>query len=232
DIDELIAQADSLEAAGNFDEAILALEKAVALRASAQLQERIGGLKEKQKVARLEQLLENGFNALKAGRYSAARDLYKEAVSLEPNSKEARTGYEKASSLYLANIRYDQNLANADKYIKEGRYPLAAKFFNDAMAARPNNVPPSQQAEEDRIREKIEEQSAETPVVIVSDKRTYVSIIRVFAPERFRDKELSLFPDVYTVKGTRSGYRTVEVELRVDATKPNQKIQVICTEKL
>ena len=48
----------------------------------------------------------------------AARKLYREAVALAPESKEARTGLEKASSLYLANIRYTQNIASAAKYLK------------------------------------------------------------------------------------------------------------------
>ena len=33
---------------------------------------------------------------------------YSEALALAPDSEEARTGLEKASSLYLANIRYSQ----------------------------------------------------------------------------------------------------------------------------
>ncbi|MEM8866967.1 MAG: hypothetical protein AAGC73_01740 [Verrucomicrobiota bacterium] len=232
DLDVLIEQADAFEANGAIDRAIESLQQALALRASPELEQRIEAMKAKQKAANLEVLLEDGFNALKAGRYADARDLYKEAVALAPESKEARTGYEKASSLYLAFIRYDQNLANADKFINEGRYPRAAKFFNLAMTSRPNNVPASKQTTEDRVRAKLNAQSMETPVTIISDKRTYVSIIRVFAPERFKDKELSLFPDVYTVKGTRKGYKAVEVELKVDATKPNQRIEVTCTEKL
>ena len=41
-------------------------------------------------------LLEDGYSALKAGSYDGARQLYREAVALAPESKEARTGLEKA----------------------------------------------------------------------------------------------------------------------------------------
>lgn len=228
----LIAEAGKAEAEGRFADAIKALEAAIALKPTTEQQKRLVALKEQYKAVRLEQLLVTGFDALKAGRYEAARDLYKEAIALAPESKEARTGLEKASSLYLANIRYTQNISNASKYIKEGRYPLAAKFFNDAMASRPSTASPSQLAAEQKLRTVIDEQSQEVTVTVESDKRTYVSIIGVLPPDRFKDMELNLFPDVYTVKGTRSGYKPVEIELKVDATKKNQKITVECTEKL
>lgn len=218
------------EAEGDLPTAIAALEAAITIRPSPELTERLDQLKAKELAARLEVLLETGYNALKAGSYDAARKLYKEAVDIAPESKEARTGLEKASSLYLANIRYSQNMSSAAKYLKEGRFPLAAKFFNDAMKSRPSTVPPSQIREESRIRTELAVQSQEVSVHIVSDKRTYVSLIGVFAPDRFKEKDLKLFPDVYKYKGTRKGYRTVEVEFKVDA-RNSIELEVICTEK-
>lgn len=227
----LLAEATAAEAAREYPKAIKALEAAIALKPTAEQEQRLADLRVKYKAIRLEELLATGYDALKAGSYEAARDTYKEAVALDANSKEARTGLEKASSLYLANIRYRQNMTNAEKYMKEGRFPLAANFFNDAMRSRPSNVPPSQLADEKRIREVLDAQSEKVSVTIDSDKRTYVSIIGVLPPDRFKETDLKLYPDVYTVKGTRTGYETVEIELTVDATKPNQTITVECTEK-
>ena len=152
-------------------------------------------------------------------------------MALAPQSKEARTGYEKASSLYLAHIRYTQNLATADKYCEEGRYPLASKFFNKAMAARPSTLSVTQQTQEARIRAELERESTEVAVTIVSDKRTHVSMIGVFAPEKLKSRELNLFPDVYKVMGTRKGYRTVEREIRIDSRTAGKEIEIKCTQK-
>ncbi len=220
------------EKAEDFGAAITALEAALQLKSSAEQVARLAQLKEKYKAARLEILLADGYEALQSGRYEAARNFYKEAVALAPESKEARNGLEKASSLYLANIRYSQNIAAAAKYIKEGRFPLAAKLFNDAMASRPSKVVPSQIAEENRIRAALEAQSEEVSVTLKSDKRTYVSIIGVLPPDRFKETELQLFPDVYKVRATRSGYQSVEIEFKVDATQGNQTLIIECTEKL
>jgi tetratricopeptide (TPR) repeat protein len=232
DYQALLVEANSAEGEGNYAAAIKALESAIALKPTAEQQKRLLELQVKYKAARLEELLASGYDALKAGRYEGARNIYKEAVAIAPDSKEARTGLEKSSSLYLANIRYSQNLTNAAKYVKEGRYPLAAKFFNDAMSSRPSNAPAAQLTEETRLRKAIDAQSSEVAVMVDSDKRTYVSIIGVLPPDRFSKKELKLFPDVYTVKGTRSGYKPVEIELKVDASKQNQTITVECSEKL
>ena len=232
DFQALVAGSIQAEQAGDFGAAVASLEAALQIKSSAEQQARLVELKESYKAARLEILLADGFDALKSGRYEAARDLYKEAVALAPDSKEARTGLEKASSLYLANIRYSQSVAAATKQISDGRFPLAAKLFNEAMASRPSSVGLSQQAEEARIRAALAAQLNEVKVTIESDKRTYVSIIGVLPPDRFREENLKLFPDVYKVRGNRPGYESVEIDLKVDATKPNPRITVECTEKL
>lgn len=229
---KLVRQSEDEAASGELGLAIASLESALEIMSSAEQEARLAELKERYKATRLEILLTDGYDALVAGRYEAARNFYKEAIALAPDSKEARTGLEKASSLYLANIRYSQNMAGAARYIKEGRFPLAAKFFNDAMSSRPSNVVPSQNAEETRIRDILEAQSAEVSVTIRSDRRTFVSMIGVFPPDRLREKELKLFPDVYKLRGTRSGYKPVEIEFKVDATQTNPTITVECTEKI
>jgi tetratricopeptide (TPR) repeat protein len=225
-----LALATKAEAEGDLLAAVTALEVAIAIRPSPDLNERLTQLKLKAKAARLKVLLEDGYNALKAGSFAGARELYREAVALAPESKEARTGLEKASSLYLANIRYTQNITSAAKYLQEGRYPLAAKFFNDAMTSRPSSVPLSQVQEESRLRAELAIQGQQVELHVVSDKKTYVSIIGVFAPERFKEKDLKLYPDVYKLKGTRKGYRSIEIEIKID-TRSSKEIKVICTEK-
>ena len=232
DFDKLIERSRAAEAAGDLPAAIADIEAALELKKDAAQQERLAKLQAQYKAARLETLLADGFQALKDGRYEAARNLYKEAVALDANSKEARTGLEKASSLYLANIRYSQNVASAERYIEEGRYPLAAKLFNQAMTSRPAKLAPSKLGREQTIRETLEAQSKEVPVTVASDGRTFVSIIGVLPPDRFKEKDLKLFPDVYKIRGTRRGYKEVEKEFKVDATKGSQTINVECTEKI
>ena len=62
-------------------------------------------------------------------------------------------------------------------------------------------------------------QSQQVGLQVISDKKTYVSLIGVFAPERFKEKDLKLYPDVYKLMGTRKGYRSIEIEIKVDHSK-------------
>lgn len=98
------------------------------------------------------------------------------------------------------------------------------------MTSRPSTVPPSKIQEESRIRSALALQSQEIALQIISDKKTYVSIIGVFAPERFKQKDLKLFPDVYQLKGTRTGYRPIQKVIQLDS-KSSKEIELICTEK-
>ena len=232
DYQALLKQVAAAEAAGQYQVAITALEAALDLKHSPEQVLRLESLRKLLQAAQLEHLLATGYAALQAGDFEAARNAYKESIALAPNSVEAQAGLEKASSLYLASIRFNQNLVSAAKYAEEGRFPLAAKFFNNAMASRPSTIGSKELAEEARLRELLELQSQEVAVVVESDKRTYVSIIGVLPPDRFRSTELQLFPDVYIIKGTRPGYAPVEVEFKVNAAQPSQVVEVICRKKL
>ena len=227
-----LLEVDAAEASGDYKLAVHALESALDLKSSAKLLVRLQLLKKKLQADELEQLLATGFAALQAGDFESARNTYRSSVALAADSKEAQAGLEKASSLYLASIRFNQNLASAAKYVEAGRYPLAAKLFNNAMSLRPSAIGSQQLAEEIRLREILELQSQKVVISLQSDKRTYVSIISVLPPDRFRSTELRLFPDVYTIKGTRPGYVPIEVEFRVEAGLTNPVIKITCSEKI
>ena len=130
----------------------------------------------------------------------------------------------------MASIRYLQNLDNAEKFIESGRYPMAAKFFNDAMATRPSKLTDAMEQKEGRLRETIERESKEVRLKILSDGKSYISITGVLAPEKLKSRELNLYPDVYTIKATRSGYKTIEQSIRVVSTMSNREIVIKCTE--
>ena len=140
--------------------------------------------------------------------------------------------FEKASGLRIANISYKQNIETAKKYIDEGRIPLATEFFNKALKSRPSNLSYGQSEEEEFIRSTLEANRQQVLVTIVSDGKTYVSLIGVFAPEQFREKEALLFPDVYTFKGTRRDYLPVESEFKVSKSLSPQTIEIKCEDQL
>lgn len=228
----IIEKADAAEASGDLVAAIAALEEASRMRTDNDTTQRLEQLKAEEKEKRLEVFLDTGYNALKAGNFDAAKKAYESAIALNPQSEEAQTGMEKTSKLYLASIRYDQGIASASNYLEEGRIPLATKFFNEALETRPSHLTFKQKDEEARIRDALEALKEPVNVRIVSDRKTYVSLIGVFPPERFKEKDLTLYPDVYTIKGIRANYAPVEVEVKVNNNMAPGGIEVICVEKL
>jgi len=229
---ELVEGSVRLKESGDLAGAIAAVEEALGLLGDPEQEVRLAELKERAKAIRLEELLAGGFAGLENGRYESARDIYEEAVALAPESSEARTGLEKASSLFLSSVRYTQNIRGVERRIAEGRYPLAAKLFNEALLSRPAKLSPEALEKEEAIRSQLEAQSRKVIVNVTSDKRTHVSIIGVLPPERFKTMDLNLFPDVYKVRGRRQGYRPLEIDLKVDALKSGQKIHIQCTERI
>ncbi len=228
----IIKRAGVAEAEGDLTAAIAALKEANDIRSDNKTTKRLNQLKAKKKEKQMETLLETGYNSLKAGNYNAARTAYEAAIALDPKSKEAQAGIKKTSSLYLANIRYNKSIESAANYLIEGRVPLATKFFNEAIKSRPSTISFKQKDEEERIRTELAAQREPINVRIISDGKTYVSLIGVFAPERFKEKEIKLYPDIYTLKGTRSKYLPVETEVKVSKSLNPEGIEIICTEKL
>lgn len=229
---EFLEEADAAEAAGDLPAAIAALKQANKIRPERETTERIEQLKEAERQARLEALLEEGYGALKAGNFEASKKSYEEALALVPESEEARTGLEKAANLGMANIGYTKSLETAAKYLAEGRIPLATKFYNEAISKRPSTITLKQKDEEARIRDALAAQRKKVSVQIISDGKTYVSLIGVFAPERFKEKTVLLYPDIYTFKGSRTNFR--KVESKVEVTNPMKPggIEIICKDRL
>ena len=89
----LLEKARIAESKSNIPAAISALEAANKLRASTDITSRIADLKAQEKALGLKTLLETGYNAMKAGSFDAAKQAYEEALALDPDSEEARTGF-------------------------------------------------------------------------------------------------------------------------------------------
>jgi tetratricopeptide (TPR) repeat protein len=211
--------------AGDWDEQIAALERALDLIADQSTLQQLREAVAHRDQLRLETLLADAFASLRTAEYASARELYREALVINPESAEAKEGLERSARLLIAEIEFRENLASAQRLAGEGRFPMAASFFNRAMATRPANLPESDN--ERNLRNTLERQSKQVAVTLRSDNQTHVSIVGVFPPERFRTKELTLYPDVYRVRGSRRGQPDVEMELRVSVDNAPVSLTVI-----
>ena len=70
------------------------------------------------------------------------------------------------------------------------------------------------------------------PVVLLSDERTEVLVYRVGRLGSFERKQLELRPGVYTVVGTRAGFRDVRHQLEVAPGGSMPSLTISCKEKI
>jgi tetratricopeptide (TPR) repeat protein len=211
--------------AGDLDGQIVALERALNLKADEFTLQQLREAVAHRDRARLEDLLANAFSALRSADYVNARDLYRQALTLNPQSNEASEGLERSARLLIAEIEFRENLASARRLADQGRFPMSASFFNRAMKTRPANLPETE--DERSLRSTLERQSQQVALTLRSDNQTFVSIVGVFPPERFRSKDLMLYPDVYRIRGTRKGQPDVEIEIRVNVENGPISLTVI-----
>ncbi|HUR58360.1 MAG TPA: sigma-70 family RNA polymerase sigma factor [Opitutaceae bacterium] len=117
--------------------------------------------------------------------------------------------------------------AAAESCATNGDFSEARRFYNLAMAAKPADLPVPERARE--LQAALAAQNLPVPVSLLSDGETWVMISGVFVPRRFVSNIANIPPGNYQVVGRRTGYRDVEVALRVRNGEPPPVVSVVCT---
>jgi len=185
-----------------------------------------------------------------------------EAVRLEKIEKlrqkalaeEGAEDWEQVLKLYLDVLKIDPNISFAvqgkERSIEQIRIAKRIRFFLENPNALESN-PQLQNAillitEADKIQSKgprlndrLEElkvlvDAARTPVkvMIESDNLTKVVVYKVGALGRFTFREISLRPGVYTMVGSRDGYKDVRQKINVKHGREAIRVTIICTDKV
>jgi tetratricopeptide (TPR) repeat protein len=229
---DLLEQAERALAVGEVSQAIERLQSADTLQPSPMLQARVQKLQAQLRAQELKQKLQAAFQLLEVGQYAQARRLYAELKDAYPKNAEVQAGLEQASRLNLASIHYRQNIQSSERYYAAGKFPLAIQFFNAALSSRPSHMNAVDRDREAKLDERLKAQLQPQSLDLLSDGRTHVSVVGVLAPAQFERKPVSLQPDVYQIKGERPGYKSVELELKLNADQVPEAIRVVCGEKL
>lgn len=230
-VSPLITTAEGLYQQGKLDASLLKFKQAQRiLPEDKSIAEAIQLIENEIRSRIIDEKLASAYAAYQASQWQRARTLYEEVLALDPSNTEAREGKDKSTQWLIKKIEYQQLIATAEKDYSAGRMPSAIVRLNEALAIKPDNIPLT--GKQVAMRQDLQNQNKKVSVIIKSDNKSYVSIIGVLPPERIRNKELNLFPNVYKVKAQRSGYHEVEREVKINATNPSNMINIRCTEKL
>ena len=84
---------------------------------------------------------------------------------------------------------------------------------------------------QEQIRQELEVQKKPLQVKILSDSKTWVSILGVLPPVKFREKTIEIYPDLYQLRGKRSGYQDFVLEYAMDQNNAPIVLVIECSEK-
>jgi hypothetical protein len=162
--------------------------------------------------------------------WRAALGEYEAALAVEPAVRFAVEGAVRARERAEASDRLERYLRRPDRLATE-EVAREAEIALD-RASEIASPGPKLVRQIEQLRAQLAAAATEVPVRLISDERTDVSVLRVGALGRFREKALSLRPGSYVVVGTRPGYRDSRQTLVVPPGRSPLPLTVRCDEAM
>ena len=183
------------------------------------------------------QRLETIADGIRRARELEGREAWREAertylavLAIDPESAAALVGQRQADGRATLDEKLEFYLSNPGRLLTPEVFADAASALETARETDPGGARIESQIT--RLDALLEQASTPVAVVLESDAMTDVVVYRVGRLGAFTRHELNLKPGVYTVVGTRDGYRDVRLRLVVTPGTPPDPLVVRCTERL
>lgn len=160
--------------------------------------------------------------------WNESRVAYEETMKLEPENADAKDGYLRSGTVIRALMQYDKLIDAAEQLANKAEFVAARNRFNDAMNSKPSYLQPTDRVLQ--LQALIRLQSQPVEVTFKSDGKTYVSIVGFKSPAPFESQTFKIMPGDYTVKGSRRGYKDVNMMLQVRNGQTPPVVTVSCNE--
>ena len=159
-----------------------------------------------------------------------AADEYRAALELDPTLTFARQGLRLAEARAELSDRIAYHLDHPDRLAAAGVLAEADRLLESAREISPAGPRHAEQIASlesllERVRQPVR-------VALVSDALTEVTVYQVGRLGAFTRRELELRPGVYTVVGSRAGYRDVRRQLRVEPGASPEPFEIRCEEEI
>ncbi|RME68363.1 MAG: tetratricopeptide repeat protein [Verrucomicrobia bacterium] len=231
DFDAALARAETAKTQGNWDQVIAAYNDALEIEPDNEdLKLQLAEARVRQREAYIESTLAKAYEFEKQHQWEAARRLYLGLIDFEPDQKEAAEGLLRTGKVLRALLKFEKLLEDARSHAQRANFQAAIASFNEAMANKPAYL--ALTPEQIQLKEYLEAQSRPVPVRLVSDNKTYVTIMGVRLLGRFNETTVSLLPGNYEIVGRRRGYEDVKEYVRVRAGEEIPPITVIATTRM
>ncbi len=167
-----------------------------------------------------------------AGRENWARaaELYRQALSLDPQTGFARVGLEQAQDRVRLHQQLDHYLDDPSRL--HSAEPLANAEQLLVAAGEAPAGEPRLAAKIGQLRRQVTLARTPVPVDLHSDGETSVVIYHVGRLGQFRDHHLELRPGSYTAVGSRPGYRDARIVFTVQPGAAPLSVEIHCREPI
>ena len=225
-----VSQASSALARADFAGTREALQRARQLQPDAVEVREIGlRLQARERQAELARLRKLAQAHERKENWSGARKAYRRALAIDPTAAFALEGRKRAE-------RYALLIGIVDGYLAEPHTLQSAQTRNSARETwqQVGRLDAGRRLREknDRLGKLISAYERPVPVVLRSDGMTDVVLYRVGKLGKFQEHRRELLPGLYTVLGTRSGYRDVKIKFEVPVSGVVSEVSVICRETI
>jgi tetratricopeptide (TPR) repeat protein len=159
-----------------------------------------------------------------------AEKMYSVVLAIDPESAVALAGRQRTDVRATLDEKLEFHLANPGRLSTTDVFDDAAACLEEALETVPSG--PRLERQIARLEDVLERASTPVSVVLESDAMTDVMVYRVGRLGTFTRRELALKPGIYTVVGSREGYRDVRLQLVVTPGPPAKPLIVQCAERL
>ena len=194
---------------------------------TALLAEQVGALDRRLQV---EGLLHQARSAAQADDWSSALDAYRQVEAIRPGHAPAIQGRQTAERL-LALL--SAITAQLDAPHRLTLPPVAAQARElIARGREAEQASPQLAARAAELQHTLERYSRQVPVRIVSDGKTKISVRGVGRVGAVVSKLIHLKPGAYRFEGSRSGYKSEIVQVRVPPDAFDVQVEIVCDEPI
>lgn len=180
--------------------------------------------------SQINSLLTQGRSQEQQELWQRAAGTYQQALDLDNSVVKARIGKIRATARNALDQQLTKAIASPHRLINPQVYQQVQALYRDAQAIKqPGPLLTRQQRQLEQL---LTDAVKDISVLLESDNQTQITLYKVGKLGSFTSRQLLLKPGIYTVVGTRDGYRDVRHEFTVKPREATQTIDVRCLDKI
>jgi tetratricopeptide (TPR) repeat protein len=178
----------------------------------------------------LKQSLAQADQAIKQDRWIKAQTIYAEALKRHPEERGIRDGLQLSSQMVSLQQAISDYISRPERLASRNIFASAENTVVKADVFARNSK--SLAAGSARLKALLASMSVKIPVLVMSDNKTYIVVRGVGKVGVTAGREIELKPGAYTFEGSRKGYRSKLVQIRLPVGEKSFQVEVICDERI